>query len=74
MAPRPQLLEGLAFYGAYHNDPWNQLIHVIFVRPPPPPPPGRQRRGPPRQQGVVGCSDAWCCGCHPGRGTARRCP
>ena len=39
MAPRPQLLEGLAFYGAYHNDPWNQLIHVIFVRPPPPPPP-----------------------------------
>ena len=42
---KEQLLRGLAFYGAYHKNPWNQLIHVVFVRasippaPPPPPPP-----------------------------------
>ena len=39
---KEQLLRGLAFYGAYHKNPWNQLIHVVFVRasiPPPPPHP-----------------------------------
>jgi len=25
------LLDQLAFYGAYHNNRWNQLIHFIFV-------------------------------------------
>lgn len=25
------LLDQLAFYGAYHNNKWNQLIHFIFV-------------------------------------------
>jgi hypothetical protein len=25
------LLDQLAFYGAYHNNRWNQLIHFVFV-------------------------------------------
>ena len=72
MAPRPQLLEGLAFYGAYHNDPWNQLIHVIFVPPPPPPPPPDGARLVSR--GSWGVLTLGAAGCHPGRGPARRCP
>jgi len=26
-----ELLSQLSFYGAYHNNPYNQLIHIIFV-------------------------------------------
>jgi uncharacterized membrane protein YGL010W len=25
------LLDQLVFYGSYHNNPWNQLIHFFFV-------------------------------------------
>ena len=25
------LLDQLAFYGAYHSNKWNQLIHFVFV-------------------------------------------
>ena len=25
------LLQQLTFYGAYHSNPWNQLIHFFFV-------------------------------------------
>lgn len=31
MGLNTNLLEQLSFYGAYHHNRWNQLIHFIFV-------------------------------------------
>lgn len=31
LAFSPKLMKELVFYGSYHNNKWNQLIHVVFV-------------------------------------------
>ena len=28
---RVDLVSQLSFYGAYHTNPWNQLLHFLFV-------------------------------------------